>query len=102
MVQALKISTEQQSGILILEKECITMKQRALLCLLLCGMMLYFAIPRIDIMALGSFGVFSSMWLLLAFFVVAGNLSGLLYSPQNRKVVKQEETMVKKRRMYQS
>ncbi|WP_163101240.1 hypothetical protein [Peribacillus alkalitolerans] len=78
------------------------MKQRALLCLLLCGMMLYFAIPRIDIMAQGSFGIFSSMWLLLAFFVVAGNLSSLLYSPQKRKAVQQEENMTKKRRMYQS
>lgn len=78
------------------------MKQRALLCLLLCGMMLYFAIPRIDIMAQGSFGIFSSIWLLLAFFVVAGNLSGLLYSPKKVRAVKQEEVAVKKRRMYQS
>ncbi|WP_108671276.1 hypothetical protein [Peribacillus acanthi] len=78
------------------------MKQRALLCLLLCGMMLYYAIPRIDVMAQGSFGIFSSMWLLLALFVIAGNLSGVLYSPKKRKVIKQEKTMVQKRRMYQS
>ncbi|WP_409289760.1 hypothetical protein [Peribacillus sp. SCS-37] len=59
------------------------MKQRYLMCLLLCGAMLYYQLPRLSL----SFDnpglpeLYGSMWLLLAFFAAAGNLAGLLYSP---------------------
>ncbi|SFB17425.1 MULTISPECIES: hypothetical protein [unclassified Bacillus (in: firmicutes)] len=57
-------------------------KNRYLLCLLVCGLLLYFAVPRISITAEGLPGFFAIAWLLLALFVVAGNLIGILYSPR--------------------
>jgi hypothetical protein len=57
-------------------------KNRYLLCLLLCGFMLYFAVPRLSVTAEGAQGIFSLCWLTFALIVIAGNLTGLLYSPK--------------------
>lgn len=57
-------------------------KNRYLLCLLVCGMLLYFAVPRLNIFSDGSEGLFAISWLALALFVMAGNLTALLYSPK--------------------
>ncbi|WP_409297248.1 hypothetical protein V1498_05080 [Peribacillus sp. SCS-26] len=62
------------------------MKQRYLMCLLLCGAMLYYQLPKLSLSP-GHPGLpelYSSMWLVLAFFAAAGNLAGLLYSPGKR------------------
>ncbi|WP_042354804.1 hypothetical protein [Bacillus rubiinfantis] len=59
-------------------------KNRYLLCLLLCGVMLYFAVPRLSIRAEGVEGVFTISWLLFALIVVAGNFSALLFAPKKR------------------
>jgi hypothetical protein len=56
-------------------------KQRYILCLLLTGALLYYAAPRLSIEAGGLEGVFAIGWLVLATFVIAGNLAALLYSP---------------------
>jgi hypothetical protein len=58
---------------------------RYLLCILLCGMMLYYAVPKLSIESPGAEGIFAGVWLLLALFVVAGNLSGLLFSQAKAK-----------------
>lgn len=60
-------------------------RNRYLLCTLICGLLLYFAVPRLDIMAFGGEGIFSVAWLLLALIVVAGNLTGILYSPKRAR-----------------
>lgn len=60
-------------------------KNRYLLCLLACGAMLYFALPRLPIHDEGIAGVFSISWLLLCLVVIAGNLSALLYTPKKAK-----------------
>jgi hypothetical protein len=57
-------------------------KNRYLLCLLVCGFMLYFAVPRLSLTSNGAEGAFSVVWLLFALIVVAGNLTGLLYHPR--------------------
>jgi hypothetical protein len=59
-------------------------KNRYLLCLLLCGLMLYFAVPRLSIFAAGAEGIFAIVWLSFALVVIAGNLTALLYSPKKR------------------
>ncbi|MBY0124074.1 hypothetical protein [Bacillus sp. S/N-304-OC-R1] len=57
-------------------------KNRYLLCLLLCGLLLYFAVPRLDIFSDGLKGIFALSWLAFALIVIAGNLTALLYSPK--------------------
>ncbi|QED48917.1 hypothetical protein [Cytobacillus dafuensis] len=57
-------------------------KNRYLLCLLVCGALLYFALPRLDIFSVGLEGIFAMTWLAFALFVIAGNLTALLYSPK--------------------
>ncbi len=61
------------------------MKNRYLLCLLLCLVLLYFAVPRLAPGAAGLEGVFAISWLAFSFLVIAGNLSALLFSRQNRE-----------------
>ncbi|XXM71035.1 hypothetical protein ACQ0QQ_15125 [Lysinibacillus sphaericus] len=56
-------------------------KQRYILCLLLTGALLYYAAPRLSIEAGGLEGIFAIGWLVLAAFVIAGNLAALLFSP---------------------
>ncbi|PLT31166.1 hypothetical protein [Peribacillus deserti] len=73
------------------------MKQRYLLCLLLCGVMLYYQVPRLDLNGDGLAGIYSGMWLLLALFVAAGNLSGILYSPKKRMRASGSKRRVMKR-----
>ncbi|MEQ2527005.1 hypothetical protein WMO40_09850 [Bacillaceae bacterium CLA-AA-H227] len=60
-------------------------KNRYLLCLLACGMMLYYALPKLSVTADGLAGIFSISWLVLCLFVIAGNLSALLYAPKKAK-----------------
>ncbi|MDF2038897.1 hypothetical protein P2R12_18200 [Cytobacillus oceanisediminis] len=58
-------------------------KNRYLLCLLLCGLMLYYAAPRMGVFNGGTEGIFAISWLALALFVIAGNLTALLFAPKN-------------------
>lgn len=64
-------------------------RNRYILCLLFCGLMLYYALPRLSITISAPEGIFSISWLMLALFVIAGNLAGILYNrnkrPENRK-----------------
>ncbi|CAM3756326.1 hypothetical protein [Mesobacillus zeae] len=60
-------------------------KNRYLLCFLLCGLMLYYALPRLSFTALGPERLFTWAWLLLAMLTAAGNLSAFLYTPRKRK-----------------
>lgn len=60
------------------------MRNRYLTCLLLCAVMLYFAVPELELQAEGMKGVFSIAWSGFALLVIAGNLSGLLFSPKKQ------------------
>ncbi|MBT2689346.1 hypothetical protein J7I93_14225 [Bacillus sp. ISL-47] len=74
-------------------------KNRYLLCLLLCGLMLYYAAPRLGVFNGGTEGIFSISWLALALFVIAGNLTALLYAPKKTKTTQKHtrKIMAKKR-----
>ncbi len=63
-------------------------KNRYLLCLLLSGLLLYYAVPQLNVLSPGVEGVFSYFWLGFALMVIAGNLTGLLYT-QKRQSKKQ-------------
>ncbi|WP_026563327.1 hypothetical protein [Bacillus sp. UNC41MFS5] len=72
-------------------------KNRYLLCLLLCGFLLYYGVPRLSIHAGGAEGIFSLAWLAFALMVIAGNLTGLLYSPKRQGQKPNVERRVKKK-----
>ncbi len=56
------------------------------------GVLLYYAVPRLTVFAQGLEGWFSLSWLVLAMFVLAGNLAAVLYSPKKgKKGMKQPE-----------
>ncbi|MDQ0272079.1 hypothetical protein [Cytobacillus purgationiresistens] len=78
-------------------------KQRYILCLLLSGMLLYYAMPRLDIYSGGAEGFFSITWLVLALIVIAGNLTALLYAPKQAGKTRRRRsnTQKKKVRSYQ-
>lgn len=67
------------------------MKQRLFLCLLLCGVLLYYAVPRLSLQAGGAESVFAVSWLLFALFAIAGNVTGILYSPKKQRVSERKQ-----------
>ncbi|MFJ7727212.1 hypothetical protein ACIQXV_13705 [Neobacillus sp. NPDC097160] len=75
-------------------------KNRYLLCLLLCGFMLYIAVPKLSVTAEGTQGLFAIMWLAFALIVMAGNLTGLLYSPKKQAQRLQAQRTKKKSRSF--
>ena len=75
-------------------------KNRYVLCLLLCGWMIYIAIPRLAFFSEGEVGVFTIAWLVLALLVIAGNLSALLYSPKQRQKITQPVPSKRRIRSY--
>ncbi|KIY22129.1 MULTISPECIES: hypothetical protein [Mesobacillus] len=76
---------------------------RYLLYLLLCGVMLYIALPELNLQAGGTEALFAGSWLFLALLVFAGNLSAFLYASQ-RKIrtgnQKMESVQKRKSRSY--
>jgi hypothetical protein len=75
-------------------------KSRYLLCLLLCGVMLYFALPKLSVFAEGLQGTYSLVWLGFALIVIAGNLTGILYSPKRAVKSRPPERLKKKSRSF--
>ncbi|WP_099362166.1 hypothetical protein [Fredinandcohnia onubensis] len=74
------------------------MHNRLLLCLLLCGVLLYYGVPRLSIGAEGLEGVFALSWLVFALIVVSGNLIGLLYNPKSAQKTTSPQAVTAKRR----
>jgi hypothetical protein len=62
-------------------------KNRYILCLLVSAFLLYFAVPRFSVLADGLAGTFAISWLVFVLFVIAGNLSALLYAPKRRAII---------------
>lgn len=60
-------------------------RNRYILCLLLCAWMIYYAGPKLQVFQAGIEGTFAITWFLFALMVLAGNLTGLLYSVKPRK-----------------
>jgi hypothetical protein len=76
-------------------------KNRYLLCILLCGVLLYYGMPRLSPFSEGAEGIFSIAWLTFALMVVAGNLTALLYTPKKSKGTKKSYGKVqKKKKLY--
>ncbi len=77
------------------------MRNRVILCLLSCGVLMYYAVPRISIHFSGLDGIFGFAWLILALLVIGGNLSGLLYSvKKQREKVHGHQLRTEKARRY--
>jgi len=48
--------------------------------------MLYYGVPELSAYNAGTAGIYSVAWLVLAVFVIAGNLSAIMYAPKKRRV----------------
>lgn len=68
------------------------MNNRLLLCLLICGVLLYYGVPRLSIGADGLEGIFAISWLIFALIAISGNLIGLLYRPKVKKTSTTQST----------
>ena len=78
-------------------------KNRYLLYLLLCGVMLYIAMPELNFQVGGKEALFAGSWLFLALLVFAGNLAAFLYTPKRRTQTasrKMEGKQKRKSRVY--
>ncbi|MEW8971115.1 hypothetical protein [Mesobacillus jeotgali] len=78
-------------------------KNRYLLYLLLCGMMLYIGMPELNFQMGGKEALFAGSWLFLALLVFAGNLAAFLYTPKKRSQPgsrKMENSLKRKSRVY--
>ncbi|CAI9393772.1 hypothetical protein ACTQ5K_15340 [Niallia sp. Sow4_A1] len=73
-------------------------KNRYLLCILLCGVFLYYGMPRLSPFSEGAEGIFSITWLAFALMVIAGNLTALLYTPKKSRIVKKSSKKVQKKK----
>jgi hypothetical protein len=62
--------------------------------------MLYFAVPRLSVFAEGLQGTFTLAWLSFALIVIAGNLTGMLYSPKQAGKKQQPVRLKKKSRSF--
>ncbi|TYR82162.1 hypothetical protein FZC66_00760 [Priestia megaterium] len=67
-------------------------KNKAILILLLCGFMLYYALPHLVVTTQTLQGIFSVSWLAFALLVIGGNLSSLLYTKRINLVTQQKKT----------
>ncbi|WP_400242773.1 hypothetical protein AB3U99_17275 [Niallia sp. JL1B1071] len=73
-------------------------KNRYLLCILLCGVLLYYGVPRLSPFSEGAEGIFAITWLAFALVVIAGNLTALLYTPKKSKIAKKSYNKVQKKK----
>ncbi|WP_062355122.1 hypothetical protein [Bacillus kwashiorkori] len=76
------------------------MRNRYILALLCCGVLLYFALPRLSLKGNGMELYFSWFWLAFLLMAIAGNLYAVLYSPKKQKKMLQKQS-VKKVRVYE-
>lgn len=73
-------------------------ERRYFLCLIVAGILLYYALPHLPIYD-GKLGfIFTVSWLTLCLFVIAGNLAALLFATEKQKK-KQEVIKVNKKRV---
>jgi uncharacterized protein HemX len=79
------------------------MNHRLLLCLLICLALIYFAVPKINVLAPGKEGTFAALWLVLAILAVGGNVTGMIYGTkkQKRKLQKRMAVEQQKRQLRQ-
>lgn len=81
------------------------MRNRCILSLLACFVLLYYAWPRLDLHGTGLPFYFSWAWLMLLLFAIAGNFAGILFAPVSpkRKIdTKSKKIYERKARTYQN
>lgn len=63
------------------------MRNRCILSLLICGALLYYALPELKLHGSGIATYFAWSWLALLIMAIAGNLAAILYTPKRKKVL---------------
>lgn len=77
------------------------MRQRLTFCLLLIGIMFYYAIPKLNFYGSIEEILFAASWLILALCAVAGNLAVVLYAPGRKRVQTVKKSKVGRKRVYE-
>ncbi|WP_042345362.1 hypothetical protein [Bacillus massiliigorillae] len=76
------------------------MRERLLFCLLVIGMMLYYAIPKLNFFGTLEERLFAISWLLLAFLAVGGNMAAVLFTPNRKRARKMRKRQLEKKRVH--
>ncbi|NCU18070.1 hypothetical protein [Pallidibacillus pasinlerensis] len=71
-------------------------RNRYILCLLICGALLYFALPRLNLHGNGLETYFAWSWLAFLFIAIAGNLVAILYTPVTKQYKQKKQVQIKK------
>lgn len=74
------------------------MRNRCILCLLICGALLYYALPQLTLHGYTMATYFSWLWLAFLIMAIAGNLAAILYTPKKKaKTLVMRQTASKKK-----
>lgn len=88
--------------IILVGEGVVLLRQRLWFCLLLIGMMLYYAVPRLNFAGTMEERIFAGAWLFLAFCTVGGNVAEVLFQPKKKHVQKVNKRYPNRKRMYNS
>ncbi len=76
------------------------MQQRLIMCLMLIGLMLYYAVPRFNSGGSMEEKIFSVAWMCFAILAAGGNLAAMMKPVQAGKKVQPKKNEQKKNRSY--
>ncbi|MGM9924615.1 MAG: hypothetical protein ACI35R_10245 [Bacillus sp. (in: firmicutes)] len=76
------------------------MRERLLFCVLVIGIMLYYAIPRFNFLGTLQEQVFAASWLLFAFLAAGGNVAAILYAPSRKRARQKKKRQLETKRVY--
>lgn len=79
------------------EVEGESMRNRCILCLFICGALLYYALPQLTLHGNSLATYFSWSWLIFLFMAVAGNLAAVLYTPVTKQHRQKEQVQIRKK-----
>lgn len=72
------------------------MRNRCILSLLICGALLYYALPQLTLQGNSMATYFSWTWLAFLIMAIAGNLAAILYAPVKKQYLNQKKQSAKK------
>ncbi|MEH6942387.1 hypothetical protein [Bacillus sp. JJ722] len=76
------------------------MRERLFFCILVIGVMLYYAIPKLNFFGTLEERLFALSWLILAFFAIGGNVAAVLFAPTRKRVHKKKKRQLEKKRVH--
>lgn len=85
-----------------MRKGVFSLRQRLWFCLLLIGILLYYAVPRLNFYGTVEERIFAGAWLFFAVCTIGGNVAAVLFQTSQRRVRKLSKKEQNRKRMYNS